>query len=141
MARVVPFQIGGWISHCDFMVIYLRDFELVLDMDFLMEEKVGILPYLGSLAFLEFGTPYVVKIVLIEEEPNFGLTRMVPTSNIVGVWPEGNNNQGVGDQVSHGSGQVEKIEGRQGEDVKSESTRTSTSFWRGWVCYPSWSCD
>ena len=45
-----------------------------------MEAKVGILPYLGSLAFLEFGMPYLVKIVPMEEEPNFYLTMMVPTS-------------------------------------------------------------
>ena len=99
VARAVPFRVGDWTTHCDFMVMYLRDFELVLGMDFLMEAKVGILPYLGSLAFLEFGTPYVVKTVPMEEEPNSDLTRMVPTSDIVGVWPEGNNNQGAGDQV------------------------------------------
>ena len=64
-----------------------------------MAEKVGILPYLGSLAFLEFKTPYVVKTVSMEEEPNSNLTRMVPTSYIVGVWPEGSNNQGASDQV------------------------------------------
>ena len=44
-----------------------------------MAAKVGILAYLGSLAFLEFGTPYVVKIVPMEEGPNSNLTRMVPT--------------------------------------------------------------
>ena len=49
------------------MVMYLRDFELVLGMDFLMAAKVGILPYLGSLAFLEFGVPYVVKTVSMKE--------------------------------------------------------------------------
>ena len=87
MARVVPFQMGDWTGHYDFRVMYLRDFDLVLDMDFLMAAKVGILPYLRSLAFLEFGTPYVVKTVPMEEEPNFDLTRMVPTSDIVGVWP------------------------------------------------------
>ena len=61
--------------------------------------KVGILPYLRSLAFMEFGTPYVVKTVPMEEEPNSDLIWMVPTSDIVGVWPKGNNNQGAGDQV------------------------------------------
>ena len=97
MARAVPFRIEDWTSHCDFMVTYLQDFELVLGMDFLMGAKVGILPYLGSLAFLEFGKPYVVKTMRIEEEPKFDLTRMVLTSYTVGVWPEGSNNQGAGD--------------------------------------------
>ena len=50
-----------------------------------MAAKVGILLYLGSLAFLEFGMPYVVKTVPMEEEPNFDLTRMVLTSDIVSV--------------------------------------------------------
>ena len=96
MERAVPFRMGDWTGHCDFMVMYLRDFELVLSMDFLMAAKVGIIPYLGSLAFLEFGTPYVVKTVPMEEEPNFDLTSMVPTSDIVGIWPKGSNNQGYG---------------------------------------------
>ena len=99
MVRAVPFRIGDWTGHCDFMVMYLRDFELVLGMNFLMAEKVGILPYLGSLAFMEFGTPYVVKTMPMEEEPNSDLTRMVPKSDLVGVWSEGSNNQGVGDKV------------------------------------------
>ena len=43
------------------MVLYLRDFELILGMDFLMEAEVGILPYLGALAFLEQGTPCTVN--------------------------------------------------------------------------------
>ena len=42
------------------MVLYLRDFVLILGMDFLMGVEVGILPYLGALAFLEQGTPYTV---------------------------------------------------------------------------------
>ena len=79
MARAVPFRMGDWPSHYDFMVMYLRDFELVLGMDFIMEAKVGILPYLGSLEFLEFGTPYIVKTVSMEMQPNYDLTRMVPT--------------------------------------------------------------
>ena len=118
------------------MVMYLRDFELVLSMDFLVVTKVRILPYLGSLAFLEFRKPYVVKIMPMEEEPNFDLTRMVPTSDIVSVCPEGSNNQGVDDQVSQGSTQAEKTESRQGEDAKSESTRTSTSFGGGGFVTP-----
>ena len=118
------------------MVMYLQDFELVLGMDFIMEEKLGILPYLGSLAFLEFGTPYIVKTVPMEEEPNSDLTTMVPTSDIVGVQSEGNNNQGAGDQVSHGSGKVEMKDSWQGEDAKLESTPTSTSFGGGGFVTP-----
>ena len=110
MARAIPFRMGDWTGHYNLMVMYLRDFELVLGMDFLMAVKVGILPYLGSLAFLEFGTPYSVKIVSMEEEPNSDLTRMVPTSDIVGVWSKSSNNQGVGDQVFQGLGQARKTE-------------------------------
>ena len=101
---------GDWTGHCDFMVMYLRDFELVLSIDFLMAEKVGILPYLGSLAFLEFGTPYVLKTISMEEEPSFDLTRMVHTSDIVGVWPEGSKNQSADDHGSQDSGQAMKTE-------------------------------
>ena len=127
---------GDWTGHYDLMVMYLRDFELVLNMDFLMAGKVGILPYLGSLAFLEFGTPYVVKTMSMEEEPNSDLTRMVPTSDIVGVWPEGSNNQGVGYKVFQGLGQAGKTESGQGVDAKSESSRTLTSFGGGGFVTP-----
>ena len=136
MERAVPFWMGDWIGHCDFMVMYLRDFELLLGMDFLMAAKVRILPYLGSLAFLEFGTPYVVKTVPMEEELNFGLTRMVHTSYIVGVWPEGSKNQSADDHGSQGLGQVVKTETGQGEDAKLESTRTSTSWGGGGFVTP-----
>ena len=54
----------------------------------------------------------------MEEEPNSDLTRMVPTSDIVGVWSEGSNNQGAGDQVFQGLGQAEKTESGQGVDAK-----------------------
>ena len=37
-------------------------------------------------------------------ELNFDLTRMVHTSDIVGVWPEGRNNQSADDHGSQGSG-------------------------------------
>ena len=131
MARTVPFRIGDWIGHCDFMVMYLRDFELVLGMDFLMAAQVRILPYLGSLVFLEFGTPYVVKTVLMKEEPNFDLTRMVYTSEIVGVWPEGSKNQSMDYHKSQGSRQAVKTEIGKGEDAKFESTRTSTPWGGG----------
>ena len=32
MAIAVPFRMGDWTGHCDFMVMYMRDFELVLGM-------------------------------------------------------------------------------------------------------------
>ena len=136
MARAVPFRMGDWTGHCDFMVMYLRDFELVLGMNFLIAAQVGILPYLGSLVFLEFGTPYVVKTVPMEEEPNFDLTRMVHTSEIVGVWPEGSKNHSVEDHESQSLGQAVKTENGQGEDAKFESTRTSTSWGGGGFVTP-----
>ena len=136
MARAVPFQMGDWTGQCDFLVMYLRDFELVLGMDFLMAAQVGILPYLGSLVFLEFGTPYVVRTVPMEEEPNYDLTRMVHTSDIVGVWPEGSQNQSVADHGSQDSGQAVETEAGQGEDAKFESTRTLTSLGGGGFVTP-----
>ena len=96
-----------------------------------MTAKVGILPYLGSFVFLEFGTLYVVKTVPLEEEPNFDLTRMVYTSDIVGVWPEGSKNQSADDHESQGLGQAVKTEIGQGKDAKFESTMTSTSWGGG----------
>ena len=59
--RAVPIQIGAWSGQCELMVLYLRDFELILGMDFLMKAKVVILPYLGELALLERGTPCTIN--------------------------------------------------------------------------------
>ena len=51
--RAVPIQIGARSGQCEMMVLYLWDFELILGKDFLLGANVGILPYLGGLAFLE----------------------------------------------------------------------------------------
>ena len=104
-----------------------------------MAEKVGILPYLGSLAFLEFRTPYVVKTVPMEEEPNFDLTRMVHSSDIVGVWPKGRKNQSADDQGGFRTSCENINWTRQGCQVRVDEDIDFMG--RGWVCYPSRSCD
>ena len=56
------------------MVIYLRDFKLILRMmDFLLIAEVGILPYLGALAFLEQGTLSTVNTLQKEDMVSLNL--------------------------------------------------------------------
>ena len=59
--QAIPIQIGAWSGKCEMMVLYLRDFELILRMDFLMVAEVSILSYLGALAFLKQRTPCIVN--------------------------------------------------------------------------------
>ena len=61
---------------------------------------------------------------------------MVHTSDIVGVWPEGSQNQSVADHGSQDSGQAVKTEAGQSEDAKFESTRTLTSWGGGGFVTP-----
>ena len=68
------------------MVLYLRDFELIHGMDFLIGAEVGILLYLGALEFLDQGNPCIVNTLreggVVGSHSN--LTRMVPTTKIFG---------------------------------------------------------
>ena len=48
---------------CDLVVMYLRDFEMIMEMNFLMQAEVRIMPYLRTLAFMEKGTPCTVIAV------------------------------------------------------------------------------
>ena len=78
-------------------VLYLRDFELILGMDFLMGAEVGILPYMRALAFLEHGTSCTVNTFREGDVAGsyLNLTRMVPTTEIFGSWLEGSSHQDI----------------------------------------------
>ena len=45
------------MGFCDLVVMHLRDFKIIIGMDFLTQVEVSIMPYLRTLAFLEKGTP------------------------------------------------------------------------------------
>ena len=47
----------------DLIVMHLRDFEMIIGMDFLMQAEVRILPYLRSLVFMKKGTPCIMMTV------------------------------------------------------------------------------
>ena len=48
---------------CDLVVMHLRDFEMIMGMNFLMQAEVSIMPYLRTLVFMEKGTPCTVMAV------------------------------------------------------------------------------
>ena len=89
IVRAAPIQIGAWSGQCEMMVLYLRDFELILRMDFPMVIEVGILPYLGALAFLEHGTFCTVNTLREGDMAgsNSNMTIMVSIIEILGDWP------------------------------------------------------
>ena len=45
---------------------------MFLGMDFLTQAKVSILPYLGTLAFIEQGKPCIIMIVREEDTIDYG---------------------------------------------------------------------
>ena len=55
--RFYPLEIGEWVGSCDLIVMHLRDFEMIIGMDFLTQAEVSIMPYLRTLVFMEKGTP------------------------------------------------------------------------------------
>ena len=56
-------EMGDWVGCCDLVVRHLRDFEMIMGMNFLTRAEVSIMPYLRTLAFMEKGTPCTVLAV------------------------------------------------------------------------------
>ena len=44
-------------------MMHLRDFEMIIGMNFLTQAEVSIMPYLRTLAFMEKGMPCTVMVV------------------------------------------------------------------------------
>ena len=113
IVRAVPIHIGAWSGQCEMTVLYLRDFELILRMDFPMVTEVGILPYLGALAFLEHGTFRTVNTLREGDVAgsNLNLTIMVSIIEILGDWPERSGNLDIAYHKPLGSGLEQTTDG------------------------------
>ena len=46
-------QIGDWKGTCSLLCVPLDDFDLILDVDFLLRAKVALIPHFGGLMVLE----------------------------------------------------------------------------------------
>ena len=51
--RFYPLEMRELVGCCDLIVMHLRDFEMIIEMDILTQEEVSIMPYLRTLAFME----------------------------------------------------------------------------------------
>ena len=58
--RLCLMEMGDWVGSCDLVVMHSRDFEMIMGMNFLMQEEVSIMPYLRTLAFIEKETSCIV---------------------------------------------------------------------------------
>ncbi|RVX04754.1 Retrovirus-related Pol polyprotein from transposon 297 [Vitis vinifera] len=61
VAKNVPMQIGDRKGTCSLLCVPLDDFDLILDVDFLLRAKVALIPHLGGLMVLEEKQPCFVK--------------------------------------------------------------------------------
>ena len=61
VAKNVPMQIGDWKGTCSLLCVPLDDFDLILDVDFLLRAKVALIPHVGGLMVLEEKQPCFVK--------------------------------------------------------------------------------
>ena len=56
-------QVGEWKDKCNLLWVPLDDFNLILGIDFFLEYKTALIPYLGGLMILEENQPCFVPIV------------------------------------------------------------------------------
>ena len=61
--RFYPLEMGEWVGCCDLIVMHLRDFKMIIMMDFLIQAEVSIMPYLRTLTFMEKGMSCIVMVV------------------------------------------------------------------------------
>ena len=58
-------KIGDWEKECNFMVIPLDDFDLILGIEFLVNSKATMMPYLYGLNIIDEGCPCFVIVVKV----------------------------------------------------------------------------
>ena len=91
--KVCLFEMGEWVGYCDLIVMHLMYFERIIEIDFLMQTEVSIMPYLRTLAFMEKGTPCTVMVVgnhAIETENG---ARLDSSTKHSGGWLEERDNR------------------------------------------------
>ena len=53
VAKNILMQIGEWKDTCNLLCVPLDNFDLIIDVDFLLRAKVALIPHLGGLMVLE----------------------------------------------------------------------------------------
>ena len=87
-----PMEMGDLVGCCDLVVMHLRDFEMIMGMNFLMQAEVRIMPYLRTLAFFEKGTPCTVLAVENQAMKTKDGARLCSSTTHSGGWLENRDN-------------------------------------------------
>ena len=116
--RSCPMEMGDWVGCCDLVVMHLRDFEMIMGMNFLMQDEVSIMPYLGTLAFMEKVTPCTVLTVENQAMNNKDGARLCSSTTQSGGWLENIDNGLLKPWQSLGSGQDPMVD----DSMQFEST-------------------
>ena len=77
---------------CDLVIMHLWDFEMINGMNFLMQAKVSIMPYLRTLVFMEKGMSCKVMTVENQAIKTKNETRLVSSIEHNGGWFEEKDN-------------------------------------------------
>ena len=108
--RSCPMEMGDWVGCCDLVVMHLRDFEMIMGMNFLMRTEVSIMPYLRTLAFMEKGTPCTVLPVENQAMKTEDGMRLYSSTKHGGGWLENRDNGLWKPWQSLGSGQDQVVD-------------------------------
>ena len=130
--RSCPMEMGDWVGCCDLVVMHLRDFEMIMGMNFLTRAEVSIIPYLRTLAFMEKGTSCTVLAVENQIMKTKDGARLCSSTKHSGGWFENRDNGLWKPWQSLGLRQDQAID----DSMQFDSTRMSTSISEGGFIAP-----
>ena len=81
------------MGYCDLVVMHLRDFKMIIGMNFLTQAEVSIMPYLRTLAFMEKGTPCTMMALENHAMETENRPRLDSSSKHSGGWLEERDNE------------------------------------------------
>ena len=90
--RSCAMEMGDWVSCCNLVVMHLRDFEMIMGMNFLMQAEVSIMPYMRTLTFMEKGTPCTVLSVKNQAMETEDGARLYSSTKHSGGWLKNRDN-------------------------------------------------
>ena len=125
--RSCPMEMGDWVGCCELVVMHLRDFKMIMGMNFLTKEKVSIMPYFKTLVFMDKGTSCIVMVVENQAMETEDGARLDSSTKHSGGWLEDKDNGLWNPWQSLGSGRDQVVD----DSLQFELTRVSTSVGGG----------
>ena len=62
-------NVGKWEGQCDFRVVAMDNFDMILRIDFFVKAQVAVLPYMGGIVVSNASNPKFVHCTLVGKEP------------------------------------------------------------------------